>query len=99
MTTVSDLNSVLMILIPIGVAFAIGQLLFRTRGETAVEAYSLIGAATGTFWVGVGVFMIVGGLELVGMVVIIFFFYLARGNWRRFQTERSTRASIAGGGS
>jgi len=39
----STLNSLLMILVPIGVAFAAGHLLFQRRGSGAVAATSAYG--------------------------------------------------------
>jgi len=46
----STLNSLLMILVPIGVAFAAGHLLFQRRGSGAVAATSAYGTVMGTFW-------------------------------------------------
>jgi len=73
----STLNSLLMILVPIGVAFAAGHLLFQRRGSGAVAATSAYGTVMGTFWTLVGVFMIIGGLQIIGGLIIAVAWYLA----------------------
>jgi len=81
----STLNSLLMILVPIGVAFAAGHLLFQRRGSGAVAATSAYGTVMGTFWTLVGVFMIIGGLQIIGGLIIAVAWYLARGNYKRYK--------------
>ncbi|WP_157884853.1 hypothetical protein [Halorubrum aethiopicum] len=95
----TTLNSLLMILVPIGVAFAVGHLLFRQRGAGAVAATAGYGTVTGVFWTLVGVFMIVGGLQIIGGLIIAIAWFLTRGNYRRFQKEGGLRAILANGNS
>jgi len=92
----STLNSLLMILVPIGVAFAAGHLLFQRRGSGAVAATSAYGTVMGTFWTLVGVFMIIGGLQIIGGLIIAVAWYLARGNYKRYKQEGGLRAALNG---
>jgi len=92
----STLNSLLMILVPIGVAFAAGHLLFQRRGSGAVAAASAYGTVMGTFWTLVGVFMIIGGLQIIGGLIIAVAWYLARGNYKRYKQEGGLRAALNG---
>ena len=93
----TTLNSLLMILVPIAVALAVGHLLFRRRGSGAVAATSAYGTVMGSFWTLVGVFMIIGGLQIIGGLVVAIAWYLARGNYKRYKEEGGLRAALANG--
>jgi ABC-type antimicrobial peptide transport system permease subunit len=93
----TNMNTVLMILIAIGIGIVFGQFLFRQAGGSSRTVSTAIGTATGTFWVVVGIFMIVGGFYVGGVIVIMVAWYLARGNYREYRRERGMRARIANG--
>jgi len=95
----SVLNSMMTVLIALGVAVAMGQILFNQAGSGAPTLYSAFGTITGTFWFLGGFFMLLGGFIVGGMLAIAIGFYLARGNYARYKQERgqSLRARIANG--
>jgi hypothetical protein len=82
----------LSVLIAIGVGIALGRLLYTQAGGASVTIYSAIGTLTTTFWMIVGVFMIVGGFTVGGVLVVMFGFYFASGNYQRYKQERGTAA-------
>jgi len=62
----------------------------------AVAATSAYGTVVGTFWTLVGVFMIIGGLQIIGGLIIAVAWYLARGNYKRYKQEGGLRAALNG---
>jgi hypothetical protein len=85
----STLNTLLMVLIPVGVAIAMGRLLHAQAGGPSVAIWAAVGTLSTTFWIVAGVFMIVGGFTLGGVIVVIVGVYLATGNYQRYKEERS----------
>jgi|GEM_PF-1601295 hypothetical protein len=59
----STLNTLLMVLIPVGVAIAMGRLLHAQAGGPSVAIWAAVGTLSTTFWIVAGVFMIVGGFD------------------------------------
>ena len=85
----SSFNTLLMVLIPLGVAIAIGRLLHSQADGPSVTLWAAFGTLSTMFWVVAGVFMIVGGFTIGGVIVVIVGVYLASGNYQRYKEERS----------
>jgi|AntDeeMinimDraft_5_1070356.scaffolds.fasta_scaffold00374_8 hypothetical protein len=94
----SALNTALMVLIPVGVGIALGKLLSTSAGGPSVAIWAAFGTATSTFWMVAGIFMIVGGFTLGGVIIVMLGFYFAAGNYQRYKEERtaSARTWLAG---
>ncbi|WP_254810610.1 hypothetical protein [Natronosalvus amylolyticus] len=89
------MNQLLTVLLAIGVGLAIGHLAFSSRGDSSVILYSAYGTLSMTFGMVIGAFLILGGFHRTGVVVLAVTYFLARGNYDRFQSERDMRAKAA----
>jgi len=57
---------------------------------------SAYGTVMGTFWTLVGVFMIIGGLQIIGGLIIAVAYYLARGNHKRYKKREGGLRALNG---
>jgi len=89
------MNQLLTVLVAIGVALALGHLAFSSRGDSSVMWYSAYGTLSMSFGILLGVFLILGGFMRTGVIVVAVAYFLARGNFERFQSERDMRAKAA----
>lgn len=83
-------------LLAIGVGLLAGQLLFKRRSGQSTQASATFSVLTSIFWLTAGVFAVIGGFHLIGMIVIALTFYMARGNYREATGGEGIRARIAG---
>jgi hypothetical protein len=85
----TTLNTLLMVLIPVGVGIALGRLLHGKTGGASVTIWAAYGTLSTTFLAVAGVFMVVGGFTTGGVLVVIVGVFLALGNYQRYKEERS----------
>lgn len=83
-------------LLAIGLGLFIGNVLFERRHGQARELSAGFSVLTSLFWLSAGIFAVIGGFYLAGMIVIALAFYLARGNYREATGGDGLRARIAG---
>jgi len=85
------------VLAAIAIGFALGEYVFRQRGSGgARRASATLSVLTGVFWLSAGVFAILGGFHIVGIGVIVLFWFIVRGNYREATDGKGLRARLAG---
>lgn len=91
------MNGIVLALVSVGIAFVISGALYDRQGHRSDAVAATIGLASNLFWTSVGVFLVIGGGNgrVLGLVVLIVVFYLARGNSAKLK-EENIRARIAG---
>ena len=63
---------------------------YRSSADTTYDAFATISAA---FWVISGTFLILGGFQILGMIVVALFLYI--GLTKGAKTQKRLRAKIA----
>lgn len=91
----SALNSLLGVLVAIGVGIALGQLLFRRHGAAGVGLYAGFATITGTVWFIAAVFLIIGGFRITGLFLVMVAWYLVQSNSTRFKEETGGLRNMA----
>ena len=89
-------NLSLTALVAIGLGLFLGNLLFKRRGSQAREASATLSVFTGLFWLTAGIFAVIGGFTIIGMVVIALTFFMVRGNYIEATNGEGIRSRIAG---
>ena len=90
------LNLSLTALVAIGLGLFLGNLLFKRRGGQARETAAALSVATSLFWLTAGIFAVIGGFTIIGMVVIALTFFMVRGNYIEATNGEGIRSRIAG---
>jgi heme/copper-type cytochrome/quinol oxidase subunit 3 len=73
----------------------LGYWIFQSYGTgTADATYDAIAFLSATFWILAGIFAILGGMVLLGIVILVIFSYI----WfsKGLQTKRRLRRRLAG---
>jgi hypothetical protein len=85
--------SLLLSVLALFVAIGIGVWAYQRNAAGADGAYDAFATVSSAFWVLSGTFLILGGFEFVGMIVVALFLYvfLAKGA----KTQKRLRAKIA----
>lgn len=93
------MNGLLVALVSIGIAFVVSGALYQRQGDKSDAVGAAIGLVSNTFYTSVGVFLILGGGRgrVVGVLILIVVWYLARSNAETLK-EENVRALIAGQG-
>lgn len=75
----------------------LGELLFRRRGRhEATRGYAAFATLVAIMWMTTGLFLVLGGFEVIGVIVLAVFFFFARGNYARATGGKGLRQRIAG---
>lgn len=82
-------------LVAIGIAIFIGNLLYLRGGSESQTVGAGVALVGSVFWLGIGIYLILGGMWYFGIPIVILFVYLSRGNARTLQ-EDNVRQRLAG---
>lgn len=85
--------SLLLALSAVFAAATLGYYLYLNYSGGATATYDAIATVSSAFWVLTGVYLILGGFVLAGMIVVALFVYV--GATKGSQTKRRLRARIA----
>lgn len=90
------LNLSLAAVLSIGFGLFVGLILYNRRGGQATQTSAAFSVFTSLFWMTAGIFAILGGFVVVGVIVVALFFYMALGNYEQATQGRGIRARING---
>jgi len=91
------IDGIVLVLVGFGIAFFVSRFAFAFSSEGSVAANATAGLLSNAFWATAALFLMLGGGIgfLIGLVILIFVMYLARGHLKVLD-EENVRQRIAG---